>query len=184
MIDIGQADLLISEIASKQRQIDILQNNANKIKQAHIDAVSKKIDDWRDKETEPLKAELESLKAMLKPYVEEYLKDNPKKRSVKLPSGCAGFRKGTINFSFTSSPTEKVDAKSESLLKLVKDHNLDNYIVTKESVNWLKLKSSLNVTEDGNVISSDGEVLSELQATKEPDLFYVKPTKEGIFTDD
>ena len=179
MIDIGQADLLISEIAAKQRQIDILENNANKIKQAHIDAVSKKIDDWFLKESEPLKAELESLNALLKPYVEEYLKDNPKKRSVKLPSGCAGFRKGTINFSFNSSPEEKVDGKSESLLKLVKDHNLDNYIVTKESVNWLKLKASLNLTEDGNVISSDGEVLNELSASREPDSFYVKPTKGG-----
>ena len=184
MIDIGQADLLISEIANKQRQIDILQNNANKIKQAHIDAVSKKIDDWFLKESEPLKAELESLNALLKPYVEDYLKDNPKKRSVKLPSGCAGFRKGTINFSFTSSPTEKVDAKSELLLKLVKDHKLDNYLVTKESVNWLKLKASLNLTDNGNVISSNGEVLNELSASREPDSFYVKPTKEGNFTTD
>ena len=78
MIDIGQADVLIAEIAAKQRQIDILENNANKIKQAHIDAVSKKIDDWFLKESEPLKVELESLNALLKPYVEDYLKDNPK----------------------------------------------------------------------------------------------------------
>ena len=184
MIDIGQADVLIAEIAAKQRKIDILENNAKEIKQAHIAAVTKKIDDWFLKESEPLKAELESLNALLKPYVEDYLKDNPKKRSVKLPSGCAGFRKGTINFSFTSSPTEKVDAKSELLLKLVKDHKLDNYLVTKESVNWIKLKASLNLTDDGNVISSDGEVLNELSASREPDSFYVKPTKEGNFTTD
>ena len=184
MIDIGQADVLIAEIIGKQWQIDNIESNAKKVKEAQIAYITKKVDEWLTKETEPLKAELESLNALLKPYVEDYLKDNPKKRSVKLPSGSAGFRKGTVNFTFTSSPTEKVDAKSELLLKLVKDHKLDNYLVIKESVNWIKLKASLNLTDDGKVISSDGEVLSELQATKEPDLFYVKPTKEGNFTTD
>lgn len=184
MIDIGQADVLIAEIVDKQRKIKQLEDGAKNIIERHLQHITEETNKWLIPEVSKLNEEIDIANALLKPYVEDYLKDNPKKRSVKLPSGSAGFRKGTVTFTFNSSPEEKVDGKSETLLKLVKDHKLDNYIVTKESVNWLKLKTSLNVTDDGNVISSDGEVLNELHASKEPDSFYVKPTKEGIFTDD
>ena len=94
MIDIGQADVLVSEIVEKQRQIDNLERNAKRIKEAQIAAIVQKTDDWLTKETEPLRLELDTLKAMLLPFVEEELKGK-KAKSISLPSGRAGFQKGS-----------------------------------------------------------------------------------------
>ena len=181
MIDIGEADVLIAEIVEKQRQIDNIESNAKKIKEAQIAAITKKIDEWRDKETEPLKAELESLKAVLAPFVEEELKGK-KAKSISLPSGRAGFQKGSTVFAIADPgvyPAEacaKLDGKSPRLLEIIQQHKLTEYIVTKEYTytDWLSLKKSLQVTDDGKVVSQEGEILPELTAKVEPDRFYVK----------
>ena len=181
MIDIGQADVLVSEIVGKQWQIDNIESNAKKIKEAQIAYISKKIDDWRDKETEPLRLELDILKAMLLPFVEEELKGK-KAKSISLPSGRAGFQKGSTVFAiahpgvYPAEACAKLDGKSPRLLEIVKQHGLNDYVTTKEVTytDWLRLKKSLNVTEEGKVITAEGEILPELTARVEPDRFYVK----------
>ena len=194
MIDIGEADVLIAEIVGKQWQIDNIESNAKKIKEAQIAYITKKIDEWLTKETEPLKAELESLKAMLLPFVEEELKGK-KAKSISLPSGRAGFQKGSTVFSIADCgvyPAEacaKLDGKSPRLLEIIQAHKLNDYVVTKEHTytDWLRLKKSLNVTEEGKVVTQEGEILPELTATVEPDRFYVKAAakeKEGMMIND
>ena len=173
MIDIGEADVLIAEIASKQARIDALEQEAKQIKEAQI----AKVDKWLSEKTQKLKEDIDVASAMLVPIVEDCLAElerttGIKQKSYKFPSGRAGFRCGGISFNFNSSE-EKVDGKSELLLKVVKDHNLD-YVLTKEYANWYKLKKSLKVTDEGKVVTSDGEVLPELSAKVEPDKFYVK----------
>ena len=177
MIDVGQADVLIAEIASKQVQIAAIEQEAKQIKEARITEVDK----WYDKKIEPLKNDIDIAKAMLLPFVEEHIAAMEKAtgivtKSINLPSGRAGFRKGNTTFSFTDEQlaTEKIDGKSAELLKVVKDHNLDDYVVKKEYADWYKLKKSLIVTDEGKVVTSDGEVLPELAAKVEPDKFYVK----------
>ena len=186
MIDIGEADVLIAEIVKKQRQIDIIESNAKKIKEAQITKITKDIDEWLTKETDPLKAELESLKAVLAPYVEEELKGK-KAKSISLPSGRAGFQKGSTVFAiadcgvYHAEACAKLDGKSPRLLEIVQQHGLTDYVATKEVTytDWLRLKKSLNVTEEGKVITAEGEILPELTARVEPDRFYVKAATEG-----
>ena len=194
MIDIGEADVLIAEIVGKQWQIDNIESNAKKIKEAQIAYITQKIDEWRDKETEPLRLELETLKAMLLPFVEEELKGK-KAKSISLPSGRAGFQKGSTVFAIADPgvyPAEacaKLDGKSPRLLEIIQAHKLNDYVVTKEHTytDWLRLKKSLNVTEEGKVVTQEGEILPELTATVEPDRFYVKAAakeKEGMMIND
>ena len=186
MIDIGEADVLIAEIVKKQRQIDIIESNAKKVKEAQIAAITGKIDKWLDEGTAPLKAELESLNAILAPFVEEYTKDK-KAKSISLPSGRAGFQKGSTVFAiadygvYPAEACAKLDGKSPRLLEIVQQHGLTDYVATKEVTytDWLRLKKSLNVTEEGKVITAEGEILPELTARVEPDRFYVKAATEG-----
>ena len=185
-MDIGQADVLIAEIVEKQRQIDIIESNAKKVKEAQIAAITGKIDKWLDEGTAPLKAELESLNAILAPFVEEYTKDK-KAKSISLPSGRAGFQKGSTVFAiadygvYPAEACAKLDGKSPRLLEIVQQHGLTDYVATKEVTytDWLRLKKSLNVTEEGKVITAEGEILPELTARVEPDRFYVKAATEG-----
>lgn len=181
MIDIGEADVLIAEIVGKQWQIDNIESNAKKIKEAQIAYITQKIDEWLTKETEPLKAELESLKAVLAPFVEEELKGK-KAKSISLPSGRAGFQKGSTVFAiadygvYPAEACAKLDGKSPRLLEIVQQHGLTDYVATKEVTytDWLRLKKSLNVTEEGKVVTAEGEILPELTARVEPIKFYVK----------
>ena len=131
------------------------------------------VNDWLEKEVGEAQRDIDSLSVMLQPFIESELAGK-KKRSVNLPSGRAGFRKGTVTFELEG---QKVDGKSEQLLSLVKQHQLEDYVVVKESVDWASLKKSLNITEDGKVISSDGELLEAMIAIQEPDKFYVQAVK-------
>ena len=192
-MDIGQADILIGEIVEKQRQISTIENSAKKIKDAQIAAITEKIDKWLDEETAPLKAELESLNALLAPFVEEYSKDK-KAKSISLPSGRAGFQKGSTVFAiadygvYPAEACAKLDGKSPRLLEIIQQHKLNKYVVTKEVnyTDWKKFKQSLNVTGDGKVVTAEGEILPELTAKVEPDKFYVKaaPATEGMMKND
>ena len=181
MIDIGEADVLVRRIIQNQIKIANIEAGAKRIIEENIKQITEETNEWRDKETEPLKAELESLKAVLAPYVEECTK-NTKAKSISLPSGRAGFQKGSTVFAIADCgvyPAEacaKLDGKSPRLLEIVKQHGLNDYVATKEVTytDWLRLKKSLNVTDEGKVITAEAEILPELTARIEPDRFYVK----------
>ena len=70
----------------------------------------------------------------------------------------------------------KLDGKSPRLLEIIQQHKLNDYVVTKEYTytDWLRFKASLNVTDKGEVVTAEGEILPELTARIEPDRFYVK----------
>ena len=163
--DISSANWTIRKILEHQAAIDEVKAQADKMKT--------EIEEWLQSETEEHQKSVDSLSALLSPFVVSQI-EGTKKRSIKLPSGTAGFRKGSVTFTLEG---EKVDKKSEQLLKFVKYHKLDEYIITEEYVDWASLKKSLNVTDDGKVISADGEVFDVMAATQEPDKFYVQAVK-------
>ena len=165
----SKAEWAARKIIEQQRAIKLKTDEAQKMKEDYIAQVN----DWLEKEVGEAQRDIDSLSAMLQPFIESELAGK-KKRSVNLPSGRAGFRKGTVTFELEG---QKVDGKSEQLLSLVKQHQLEDYVVVKESVDWAGLKKSLNVTEDGKVVSSDGELLEAMIAIQEPDKFYVQPLK-------
>ena len=163
--DISSANWTVRKILEHQAAIDEVKAQADKMKT--------EIEEWLQSETEEHQKSVDSLSALLSPFVVSQI-EGTKKRSIKLPSGTAGFRKGSVTFTLEG---EKVDGKSEQLLALVKQRQLEDYVVVKESVDWAGLKKSLNITEDGKVISPDVELLEAMTATQEPDKFYVQAVK-------
>ena len=199
MIDIGEVDMpileedeiernlafadeMIEEILKDQREMDSLQKVAKYKKEFAI----AKVDKWLAESTEKIQSRIDERKAIIQPIIQEYLAGK-KKKSVKLSSGTVGFTKGSTVFSiadygvYPAEACAKLDGKSPRLLEIVQQHGLNDYVTTKEVTytDWLRLKKSLNVTEEGKVITAEGEILPELTARVEPDKFYVKATTEG-----
>ena len=160
------ADQLIQEINDAQLEIELLE----KVAKFRKDAFAAKIDSELANDVEKSQALINEKKAMLLPIIQKQL-EGKNKKSIKLLSGSAGFKKSPAKFTICG---QKVDGKSEQLLEIVKNHNLNNYIITKEFVDWSNLKKTLNVANDGVVISEDGEVLQNIEAEPETDVFYVK----------
>ena len=106
---------------------------------------------------------------LLRPWVEEKLAGG-KKKSVKLPSGTVGFRAGTGTYKFGE---EKVTATNAELLAFVKNDDA-SFIKVEESVRWGDYKKTLNVTDDGKVVSANGEVIPDMTYTEGEPTFYVK----------
>ena len=162
------ADRLIEEINQAKREIDQLVKVAKWRKIAFAARMDKEV----ELGTKELQQEIEEKTAMLKPIIEKQLEGKDKK-SIKLLSGSAGFKKVAPSFSFNG---EEINGKSDQLLQLVKSHNLD-FVITSEYVDWASLKQSLTVTDDNKVVTKDGEILSEITVKVEPDKFFVKPLK-------
>lgn len=111
------------------------------------------------------------LQSLLRPWAEAKLAGG-KKKSVKLPSGRVGFRAGSGTYKFGD---EKVTATSAKLLAFVKNDDA-SFVKVEESVRWGDYKATLNVTEDGKVVSANGEVISGMTYTEGEPSFYVKVT--------
>ena len=162
----SKAEWAARKIVEQQANIQNKTEEARKMKEDYAAIV----DEWLKSETEDAQKDIDSLQAKLIPFVSEQI-EGKKKKSIKLPSATAGFKKSGAKFTIGG---EKVDGKSEQLLEIVKKHNLDEYIITKEYVDWYKLKKTLNVVSDGVVVSQDGEILQNIEAEPETDVFYVK----------
>ena len=164
--ELAFADELIADINDAQNEIEQLE----KVAKARKEMFAAKIDEWLAESIAKPQILIAEKTAMLQPIIQNHL-EGKKKKSIKLPSGTAGFKKSGAKFTIGG---EKFDGKSEQLLEIVKNHNLNEYIITKEYVDWYKLKKTLNVVSDGVVVSQDGEILQNIEAEPETDVFYVK----------
>lgn len=126
---------------------------------------------WRADALKELDENDAYLQSLLRPWAEAKLAGG-KKKSVKLPSGTVGFRAGSGTYKFGD---EKVTATSAELLAFVKTDDA-SYIKVEESVRWGDYKATLNVMENGKVVSANGEVIPGMTYTEGEPTFYVKVT--------
>ena len=120
-------------------------------------------------------AELESndlyLKGLLQPWAAQKIADG-KKKSVKLPSGVIGFRKGAEEWKMGD---KKAEATNAALLAFVKQDD-DSFVKVEESVRWGDYKKTLHVMEDGRVVSATGQIVEGMTVMRGVPSFYVEVT--------
>ena len=126
---------------------------------------------WREEALKELEDNDAYFQALLRPWAEAKLAGG-KKKSVKLPSGRVGFRAGSKTWKIGE---EKVTATNATLLAFVKNDD-DSFVKVEESVRWGDYKKTLNVTEDGKVVSANGEVIPDMTCTQGDPSFYVEVT--------
>ena len=160
--DLSKAEWAMKKIAEKESKISELKEQALKM---HAD-----IDIWLKGETEKFESDKIYFQLSLQPYVDEQLKDS-KKKSLKLPSGTVGYRKGTQKFKYKGND---ITAKSPEFIEFI-EKNSPDYIETVKNVKWADFKKTLKIDGD-KVISQDGEIL-DITVQQSEDTFYAKAGK-------
>lgn len=143
-------------------------NKRNKVKESkQKDAAAwhAKVDKWLDAILTSIDQANESDENMLKTYAEDRLK-NSKRKSVSLPSGKFGFRKGQ----------PKIEHQDDVLLQYAKEAN-PKYVKVKESLDWSGLKKACVIDQD-KMIDENGEVLPGITIHPAEQTFYVNVKEE------
>lgn len=172
---LSNADRAIKKIIAAQDAIRLKTKEANEMKKEPLEEINR-VNGWLKEEIEKAQQDIDYFSAMLMPFVAEQI-EGKKKRSIDLPSGRAGFKKGNTTFYYGN---DKASKDNQQLLEFLVDNSYTDYIKTEiiETVDWAGLKSSLAVTEDGNVVIVDtGEILDLMHVEQEPDKFSVLPPK-------
>ena len=129
-------------------------------------------DKWLSGSNKKLDADEAYFHELLRPWVAEQLADT-KKKSINLPSGRVGFRAGSKSFMLNG---EKVDSTNQDLVDIV-DADDSVYVETKKSVRWGEYKKTLHVLEDGQVTTSQGEIIPDMKVEQGEPKFYVEVGK-------
>lgn len=164
--DLAKAEWTLKKIVERQKEIAEKSEQAKRMKADYVDEVDK----WLQGEVETLNGEIAFFEGQLEPFIiGELEKSGGRKKSVSLPSGKCGYRKGRTLIRFGG---EEANGKSEKLTEWAKENCSDCVKVT-EAVDWAMLKKRLDVLDDGRVMI-DGEVLDGFSAEVEEARFYVK----------
>lgn len=162
--DMASAEWCMEKIAEKRRKIQEL----NEAHDEMIDRYTR----WWDKETGKLEEEIRHLESLLQPWAEKEL-EGQKKRSVNLPSGRVGFRKGmdtwSINGTLITNMHKEMTAWARKYCPACYNAK------TIESVNWEKVKKGLKKGRDGYYYEPTGVLLPDgVTCTEGKDRFYAK----------
>lgn len=161
--DMSSAEWTLEKILEKRKKIDEVQ--------ADYDKMVAKYQKWRDNSIETLKSDILHLESLIAPWAEGEL-SHSKAKSINLPSGKIGFKTPAKEWKFGG---EKADAKNKGLLEFAKS-SMPEFVKTKteETVAWADLKKSLTVTENGKVVTADGEIVEGMTVSVGAPTFYTK----------
>lgn len=120
-----------------------------------------------DIDTREQREEIEQLKYSL----ECYYRDNPPKKgkSHKFSGGTFGYRKQNPRYYFNE---EEITGDNPALVDFVRKF-YDDFIKTKESVDWAKFKAALSVDDTAVYFTETGEILDGFRVQIIPDKFVV-----------
>ena len=157
--DASTADWAISKIAEERKRTQYFIDVAKK----EIENLEKQIKDMEEK----CERSVQYLSGCLGKYLER--DDVPTKKtttqeSITLPAGKIIKKFAKTEFRMPNGKSVTNSKGDEKLVKEVADIN-DEFIKTKQEVDWANLKKHLDVDDEGNVIYKDtGELLESIVA--------------------
>jgi len=162
---VAQVEETLLKIHDLQKFID----SAEAKRDQSINFLRLRIEDAKsacDNETAYAREEIEALKTPL----EDYFKQNPptgKRKSLKFACGSFGYRKASTKFFFDG---HELNADNADLLAFAKTSRPE-FVKVKESVDWAKLKDTLDFDDENVFFTDTGELFTGVKAQK---TFFVK----------
>jgi phage host-nuclease inhibitor protein Gam len=153
--DKEQAEWCLRQISRLLREQEEIESTAKK--------EIEKITTWKNNQAESIQKSISFFEYLLTEYHQQVLKENPKAKTIKLPSGNLEAR--------NAQPEYKRD--KDAMLPWV-EKNRPDYVVIKKDINWAGLKKILKY-ENGTGIDPDtGEVVPGLTVIDRGTTFSVK----------
>lgn len=159
-----KADWAVRKIVQLQKE--------NEENDRFVDERIKKIEAWREQAKLENQSFIDHLVSLLQPYALSLIAGK-RTKTTKMPSGNISFR--SVNPGYLIGG-EEVKGDNEILTAYIKE-NAKEFLKVKESTDWGEFKQTLTVTQTGQVISADGEVLGFISAVEYPDKITVKERK-------
>lgn len=142
---------------------------------ALVDERIRRMEEWRAEQLKPLLNDIQHFENMIRPFAEQTIAAQKKKKSFKLPNGA------TISITAGKKDIKKID--DEALKKFLSDNNYNDYLETKTTTTakWGEFKKVLHVDEETNqVISPDGEIVECCRVEQGEDKYSVDVTKVEV----
>ena len=97
--------------------------------------------------------------------LERYFNANPptKTKTLRFSGGSFGYLKSSTKFFFDG---EEVDANNKHLLAFAKQSGRPEFVKTKETLDWAKLKTAIDFDDDRVFFTDTGEIIDGLRAKK------------------
>lgn len=104
-------------------------------------------------------------RAELSFILERYFNANPptKTKTLKFSGGSFGYLKSSTKFFFHG---EEVDANNKNLLEFAKQSGRQEFVKTKETLDWAKFKTAIDFDNAGVFFADTGELIDGLRAQK------------------
>ena len=148
------------------RKIKEAQDEHDRIS-ALIDAEEERLKERKEKNDKKLESDTSYLKYLLNSYMNTVkCKETKTQRTYQLLSGKLVYKYGGTEW-----------IKDEDKLLAWAKADDPALVKVKESVDWVSLKKRLTVTDKGDVITEDGELLDFIRAEKKPDSLDIKFTE-------
>ena len=143
--DLGSANWALRKITALEE--------ANKEARQLADEERKRIDDWEKKETQSNQDAITFFQQKLGEYLMILRKNDPKAK-IKTPYGSVTTRKKPDSWEYGEQAVAELEAAG-----------LDEFVTTKVTKSVIKadFKKVVSVTENGNVVTPDGEVLKSIK---------------------
>ena len=149
------------------KRIRSLEEEQVKLKE-YVKEEKNKYDNFLEKELDRIDKGIEHFKILIQMFVDKETEKDPKFK-LKTVNGSASYGKEQTKLEFDDS----------EMLKYCKDNNLNQFVnvKTEEKLDKANFKKYLQITENGSVITEDGEVMGNIFVNKFRN-FNVKINKE------
>lgn len=153
--DDSKADWALSKISQYKKKIE--ENNLLAEEKIY------KIESWNKQVNDEAQQSVDYFQSLLAEYAETIRKENPKFKTLKLPSGRIRYKKQQPKWHY----------KDDEVVEALKDAGMTDYIKVKETPSKSDIKKAF-VVSDGKVINPDtGEIVTGIEVEEREDKFEV-----------
>lgn len=154
-----KADWALRKIAEAENEIEKVEYFA--------ETQIRQIENWKAKQTEKHNNSIEYFKSLLAEYLHNKRKENPKLKSITLPTGNVGFRKKPVKWVYND----------EVVLKTLESENLDDFIKIEKKLDKQSIKKAFEVV-NGKVINPEtGQVIEGIEIQEQGESLNVRLNK-------
>src|SRR5690625_961543 len=148
------------------RKIKEAENEIEKV-EYFAESQVRQIENWKAKETDKHHESIDYFQSLLAEYLHNKRKEDPKLKSITLPTGNVGFRKRQPKWVYND----------EVLLESLESENMNDLIRVKKELNKKAIKKEFKVV-DGNVINPEtGQVIEGIQIVEQGESLNVRLNK-------